>query len=164
MSTVTFTDDTECESPFDIVKLVLLLEFVVSSSLLLLFVAITDPKLPPDRGKSLIIDFLELVSALCNVSGGKLNAGNEKPAAAAACNDCISAAECSWALRRNSATDVVRGSLTDDADEMEPVFVIVVARFPFIDAVDDVIVGQHEHRPGNPAESEIKFDFKFLNY
>lgn len=159
MSTVTFNDGAECESPFDIVELVLF-ELDVSSSLLLLFVAIIDPR--PDRGKSLIIDFLELVSALCNVSGGKLNAGNEKPAAAAACNDCNSAAECSWALRRNSATDVVRGSLTDDADEMVPVFAIVVARFPLIDAVDDVIVGQHEHRPGNPGESEIKFDFKFI--
>lgn len=158
LSTVTFNDDGECESPFVIVELVLL-EFDVSSSLLLLFAAIIDPK--PDRGKSLIIDFLELVSALCNVSGGKLNAGNEKPAAAAACNDCNSAAECSWALRRNSATDVVRGSLTDDADGM--VFAIDVARFPLIDAVDDVIVGQHEHRPGNPGESEIKFDFKCLN-
>lgn len=62
-------------------------------------------------------------------------------------------------MRRNSATDVVRGSLTDDDDEIVPAFDIVIPRFPLIDAVDDVIVGQHEHRPGNPGESEIKFDF-----
>lgn len=104
--------------------------------------------------KSFIIDFRELVSALCKVSGGKLNAGNEKPAAAAACNDCNKAAECSCALRRNSATDVVRGSLADAVDTLLA-FVIVVARLAVNDEIDDVaddvIVGQHEHKPGNPV-------------
>lgn len=126
-------------------------------SLLLLFGVRIVPR--PERdciAKSLIIDLRELVSALCNVSGGKLNAGNENPAAAAACNDCKSAAECSWALRRNSATDVVRGSLID---AVETAFVIAVERLAVndeIDAVaDDVMVGQHEHKPGNPIESDL---------
>lgn len=96
---------------------------------------------------------------LVKFSGGK-NAGNENPAAAAACNDCKSAAECSCALRRNSATDVVRGSFADDDDPVA--FVIVGERFALNDeiddVVDDVIVGQQEHKPGNP-EFNQKLDF-----
>lgn len=99
-----------------------------------------------------------MLSALCNVNGGKLNAGNEKPAAAAACNDCNKAAECSWALRLNSATDVVRGSPTDAVDTL-PAFDIAVERLALNDEIDDVaddvIVGQHEHKPGNPNESDL---------
>lgn len=45
-----------------------------------------------------------------NDSGGRWRPGNAKPAAAAACKDCNKAAECSWALRRNSATEDERGS------------------------------------------------------
>lgn len=95
-----------------------------------------------------------------------MNAGNENPAAAAACSECNNAAECSWALRRNSATDVVRGSVVDDDDDGDPEAVAdggdkfdempdeELVRFvdnEEIDATaeaDDVIVGQHEHRPG----------------
>lgn len=98
----------------------------------------------------LSIDF----RVLLKFNGGK-NAGNEKPAAAAACNDCKSAAECSWALRRSSATDVVRGSFDVDADETLT-FVNADERFVLNDeidgVVDDVIVGQHEHKPGNPVK------------
>lgn len=98
------------------------------------------------------IDFRELLK----LSGGK-NAGNENPAAAAACNDCKRAAECSWALRRNSATDVVRGSFADD------VVTLAGERFALNDdiddVVDDVIVGQHEHKPGNPEYNHIFIEF-----
>lgn len=79
-------------------------------------------------------------SALCNDNGGKCKAGNENPAAAAACNDCSNAAECSWALRLSSATELDRGSddeLVGDNDEAD----VVVGAF----------IGQHEHRPGNAA-------------
>lgn len=90
--------------------------------------------------------------ALLKLSGGK-NAGNEKPAAAAACSDCSRAAECSCALRRSSATDVVRGSFADDV--LTLTFVRAGERFALNDEIDDVvdevIVGQHEHKPGNPA-------------
>lgn len=100
-----------------------------------------------------IIDF----RAVLKLSGGK-NGGNENPAAAAACNDCNSAAECSWALRRSSATDVVRGSL-DDVDT--PALVIAGERFALNDAIDDVVAdvieGQHEHRPGNPEKNHNYF-------
>lgn len=155
----------ECWSPFVfVVPIEIVLLLVVDAMSLLLFDVITDPSADRDWiGKSVIIDFLELVSALCNVSGGKLNAGNENPAAAAACKDCISAAECSWALRRNSATDVVRGSFDDDVDTLLA-FVIVVERLAVNDGIDDVaddvIVGQHEHNPGNPEQNryaKIKF-------
>lgn len=112
--------------------------------------------------KSPNIVFRLLANALCRLNGGKLNAGNEKPAAAAACSDCNNAAECSWALRRNSATDVVRGSDDDGDPEAETNggdrFDVMpdeeVVRFEAkeeIDATadaDDVIVGQQEHRPG----------------
>lgn len=72
-------------------------------------------------------------------SGEKCKAGNEKPAAAAACNDCNSAAECSWALRRSSATELDRGSAVADVGDSDD------------DADDDVVggfIGQHEHKPG----------------
>lgn len=91
---------------------------------------------------------------LVKFNGGK-NAGNENPAAAAACSDCKSAAECSWAFRRNSATDVVRGSFADEV-VMPAALVIIGERFvhndEIDDVVDDVIVGQHEQRPGNPTQ------------
>lgn len=75
-------------------------------------------------------------NAECNDNGGKCNPGKANPAAAAAWSDCKSAAECSWAFRLNSATELERGS-DDDVDD------------------DDVVVfggliGQHEHNPGNP--------------
>lgn len=115
--------------------------------------------------KSPSIVFRLLANALCRLSGGKLNAGNENPAAAAACSECNNAAECSWALRRNSATDVVRGSV-DDEDDGEPDAVAnggdkfvemldeELVRFVDNDEIDDatveavVMVGQHEHKPG----------------
>lgn len=132
----------ECwvESPLTAVVMVLLFEVVMISLLLVI-----DVLMVPKHGFN--IDF----RALVKFNGGK-NAGNENPAAAAACNDCKSAAECSWALRRNSATDVVRGSFADDVDTLT--FVIAGERFALNDeiddVVDDVIVGQHEHKPGNP--------------
>lgn len=93
---------------------------------------------------------------LVKLSGGK-NAGKEKPAAAAACNDCNRAAECSCALRRSSATDVDRGSFADD------VVTLAGERFALNDeiddVVDDVIVGQHEHKPGNPECNHIFIEF-----
>lgn len=112
-----------------------------------------------------------MLSALCKLSGGKLNAGNEKPAAAAACKLCNKAAECSCALRRSSATEVVRGSLGDVHDVAA--FVIVdrldvadVERLALsddeIDAADDVIVGQHEHKPGNPVFEKFEVKIKTL--
>lgn len=118
----------------------LLFELLVKMSLLLVF----DTVVVQNVGFS--IDFLVLVKW----SGGK-NAGNENPAAAAACNDCKSAAECSCALRRNSATDVVRGSFADDGDTLT--FVNADERLnddEIDDVVDELIVGQHEHKPGNP--------------
>lgn len=91
--------------------------------------------------------------AWLKLSGGK-NAGNENPAAAAACNDCKRAAECSCALRRSSATDVVRGSFDDDV-----LTLVFGERFALNDEIDDVvaevIVGQHEHKPGNPVCNHI---------
>lgn len=95
-----------------------------------------------------------------------MKAGNENPAAAAACSDCNNAAECSWALRRSSATEVVRGSVVDDDDdgdadavtnggdkfvEMPDEELVRFADNDEIDAAadaDDVIVGQQEHKPG----------------
>lgn len=95
------------------------------------------------------------------MSGGK-NAGNENPAAAAACNDCKRAAECSCALRRSSATDVVRGSFDDDV-----VTLAFGERFALndeiADVVADVIVGQHEHKPGNPEYAITKFFIEFFS-
>lgn len=113
--------------------MVLLLELVMMSLLLLLAM---------DVNVGFSMDF----RAVLKFNGGK-KCGKEKPAAAAACNDCKRAAECSWALRLSSATDVVRGSLDDT-------FVTVGERFALNveidDVVDDVIVGQQEHKPGNP--------------
>ena len=92
---------------------------------------------------SLALVVFRLFRALCNESGGKCKAGNEKPAAAAACNDWSSAAECSWALRRSSATELDRGSDAEpvgDKDDCE-----------WADELDVVgfFIGQHEQRPGN---------------
>lgn len=125
-----------------------LLFVVVRMSLLL----VVDAVLMPNAGFNIDL------RALLKFNGGK-NAGNENPAAAAACNDCSRAAECSCALRRNSATDVVRGSLADDVDT----FVNADERFALNDeiddVVDDVIVGQHEHKPGNPRYNHKNTNF-----
>lgn len=102
------------------------------------------------------IAFRDEVNALCKLSGGKLNAGNEKPAAAAACNDCNNAAECSCALRRSSATDVVRGSFDAPVDIQLAVF-NADERLALNDEIDDAVddeIGQHEHKPGNPVNRE----------
>lgn len=130
--------------------------------------------------KSPNIVFRLLANAVCRLNGGKLNAGNEKPAAAAACNDWNNAAECSWALRRNSATDVVRGSVVDDDDDGDPddvanggdKFVEMpddeLVRFvdnEEIDATaeaDEVIVGQQEHRPGKANKKNWMLIFFIL--
>lgn len=101
---------------------------------------------------SFSIAFREVFNALCKLSGGKLNAGNWKPAAAAACNECNNAAECSWALRRSSATDVVRGSLEPDGDTLLAEF-NADERLALNDEIDEAVVdviGQHEHKPGKP--------------
>lgn len=87
---------------------------------------------------------LRWLVALWSDSGEKCNAGNEKPAAAAACNDCSSAAECSWALRRSSATELERGSVVADVGDSD-------------DDADDVVgglIGQHEHKPGKAKHME----------
>lgn len=102
--------------------------------------------------------------ALWSDNGEKCNAGNEKPAAAAACNDCSSAAECSCALRRSSATELERGSVVADVGDSD-------------DDADDVVgglMGQHEHKPGNAKcnknqkldnlENKKSFDFALLAY
>lgn len=77
----------ECDemavSPFKDVERLLLFELIVMMSLLLV-----KPMLVARPGLS--IDF----RALLKFSGGK-KAGNENPAAAAACSDCKRAAECS---------------------------------------------------------------------
>lgn len=76
--------------------------------------------------------------ALCSDNGEKCSAGKENPAAAAACNDCSNAAECSWALRRSSATELERGSVLADVGDND-------------DEAEDVVggfIGQQEHRPG----------------
>lgn len=82
--------------------------------------------------------------ALWSDNGEKCNAGNEKPAAAAACNDCSNAAECSWALRRNSATELDRGSVLADVGDSD-------------DDADDVVgalIGQQEHKPGKAKHNK----------
>lgn len=72
-------------SPFNDVVMLLLFELVMMSLLLVETMLVASPGLrmdfTPDR---LLLKF----------NGGK-NAGNENPAAAAACSDCKSAAECS---------------------------------------------------------------------
>lgn len=128
-------------SPFNDVEMLLLFELVRMSLLLVETMLDASPGLSID------------LRALLKFIGGK-KAGNENPAAAAACSDCRSAAECSWALRRSSATDVVRGSFADDV--VTPAALVIIGeRFvhndEIDDVVDDVIVGQHEHKPGNPA-------------
>lgn len=139
-------------SPFNDVVMLLLLELVRMSLLLVETMLVASPglsiDLTPDR-------------APLKFNGGNENAGNENPAAAAACSDCKSAAECSWAFRRNSATDVVRGSFADDV--VTPAALVIIGeRFvhndEIDDVVDDVIVGQHEHRPGNPTQKKTEID------
>lgn len=101
---------------------------------------------------SFSIAFRDVFNALCKLSGGKLNAGNWKPAAAAACNECNKAAECSWALRRSSATDVVRGSFDPDGDTLLVVF--NAERLALSDEIDEAavdVIGQHEHNPAKPT-------------
>lgn len=91
------------------------------------------------------------MNVVCNDSGGKLKAGNDKPAAAAALIDCNNADECSSARRRNSATDVDRISDVDVG--------ITTDTERFIENVDVLgnpaaigfIIGQHVHDvDGNP--------------
>lgn len=85
---------------------------------------------------------LRWFDALWSDNGEKCNAGNEKPAAAAACNDCSSAAECSWALRRSSATELERGSVVADVGDSD-------------EDADDVVgglIGQQEHKPGKAKQ------------
>lgn len=90
---------------------------------------------------------------MCKDSGGKCNAGNENPAAAAACRDCNRAAECSCALRRNSATELDRGSDVLVGDSDEPDDADVVGGF----------MGQHEHRPGKAVKIKSMMNFKHKN-
>lgn len=91
--------------------------------------------LPPDNGW--------LLNVVCNDNGGKLNAGNDRPAAAAALIDCNRAVECSSARRRSSATDVDRisdvvvGMTTDTERFMENVDVLGSP------AAIGLIIGQH---------------------
>lgn len=117
--------------------------------------------------KSFAIAFLPLFRALWRAKGGRLKAGNENPAAAAACKDCNNAAECSWAFLRSSATDVVLGSELDvdklgkvgDPEDVVRESVILAAALDIVndeiaEAAEevDVIEGQHVHRPGNAFE------------
>lgn len=138
-------------SPFKDVEMLLLFELVRMSLLLVDTMLVVKP--------GFRIDF----RVLPKFSGGK-NAGNENPAAAAAWSDCKSAAECSCALRRSSATDVVRGSFADDDVVTPAELVIIGERFEhndeIDDVVDDVIVGQHEHKPGNPEGRKRRNEIK----
>lgn len=122
---------------------------IVIGEMSLLLVA--DGELSPNAGFNICF------RAVLKLSGGR-NAGNENPAAAAACSDWRSAAECSWALRRNSATDVVRGSFAVDADTLVTADERFALNDEIDDAVDDVIVGQHEHKPGNPERNHIFYE------
>lgn len=82
--------------------------------------------------------------ALWSDNGEKCNAGNENPAAAAACKLCSNAAECSWALRRSSATEDERGSVVADVGDSD-------------EDADDVVgglIGQQEHRPGKAKHNK----------
>lgn len=133
-------------SPLTVAEMVLLF-VVVKMSLLL----VVDAVLMPNAGFSIDL------RALLKFNGGK-KAGNENPAAAAACSDCSKAAECSCALRRSSATDVVRGSLADDVDTFVSADERLALNDEIDDVVDDVIVGQHEHKPGNPKSQNIYFN------
>lgn len=112
------------------------------------------------------------VKAWCSDSGGKCSPGNDKPAAAAACNECNKAAECSCALRRNSATDDDRASVEVKELNVEDMAAeTAVTVFKAFDCdiigserIDEQVVdveepevvsgfiGQHEHKPGNPAK------------
>lgn len=91
------------------------------------------------------------MNVVCNDSGGKLNAGNEMPAAAAALIDWRRAVECSSARRRSSATDVERmsdvdvGMTTDTERFIENVDVLGNP------AAIGLIIGQHvQEAAGNP--------------
>jgi len=95
---------------------------------------------------------------LCSDNGEKCNAGNENPAAAAACNDCKSAAECSCALRRSSATELDRGSVVADVGDSD-------------EDAEEVggLIGQQEHKPGKAKHNKNQkliylksFGFLFL--
>ena len=110
---------------------------------------------------------LRLDKAWCNESGGKCSPGNDKPETATAWRLWSSAAECSCALRRNSATDEVRGSDEEEfevqrdtglklfdwavIDSLEIVEHVVAVDD---DDVCDLVIGQHEHKLGKPSKSE----------
>ncbi len=87
--------------------------------------------------------------ALWSDSGEKCSAGNENPAAAAACNDCSSAAECSWAFRRSSATELDRGSVLADVGDSDA------------EEVVGGLIGQQEHRPGKAKRNKNQKLIKF---
>lgn len=88
---------------------------------------------------------------MCNDNGGKLNAGNDRPAAAAALIDCKSADECSSARRRNSATDVDRMSVDDVGMTTDTERLIENVDVLGKPAAIGLIIGQHVHDAGeNP--------------
>lgn len=82
--------------------------------------------------------------ALWSDKGEKCNAGKEKPAAAAACNDWSNAAECSWALRRSSATELERGSVVAEVGDKDEDAEVDVGGF----------IGQQEHNPGKAKHNK----------
>jgi hypothetical protein len=89
-----------------------------------------------------------LLNAECNDNGGKCKPGKCRPAAAAACSECNNAAECSCALRRNSATELDRGSHSEDDDVVEVDEHDVV--------VDEDLAGQHEQSPEKAAKKKMR--------
>lgn len=113
--------------------------------------------------------FLErFVKAWCKERGGKCSPGNDNPETATACRLWRSAAECSCALRLNSATDDVLGSDDDELDvHKEPGLRLdwavigsldILAHVVTVD-VDDVgvlVIGQHEHKPGKPSKRKMR--------
>lgn len=88
-----------------------------------------------------------------NERGGKWRPGKAKPAAAAACKDCNKAAECSWALRLNSATEEERGSQLECVEWGGDSGELVAEEQDT--ATEELAVEcggfrvQHEQRPGN---------------
>lgn len=106
--------------------------------------------------------------------GGKCSPENDKPAAAAACSECKSAAECSCAFRLSSATDVVRGSvelIEFNEDTITAAAVVAEvdkwlqsewafsAKLPYGDGVD--FKAQHEQKLENP---KISINFLLSKY
>lgn len=106
--------------------------------------------------------------AWCNDNGGKWSPGKDNPETATACKLWSKAAECSCALRRNSATDEVLASVDvepdgDNADEQTLFDWDVVGSWVNDEHVVEIVVdddcvlllGQHEHKLGNPWEKRI---------